>query len=96
MKYDIAPEGNIALIVDDEGYTIAQVTTPKNSTAHSDLEANLILFTAAPKMLKALQEIQHTIATAKGYVDFAKAWAIAYAAIIDATHTNGGTDATDV
>ena len=55
-RYDT--NGTQALIVDEEGYTVAHIITLENSTAHKDLERNARLMAAAPELLAALDMIQ--------------------------------------
>lgn len=50
----LGTEGTIAMIVDEDGYSIARVTVTENSTAHHALQANLRLMTASPDLLDAL------------------------------------------
>lgn len=46
---------NQALIVDSQGFTVVELNTLENSTAHSALADNARLIAAAPDLLTALQ-----------------------------------------
>jgi hypothetical protein len=56
--YDISPDRRQALIIDDEGYTVAEIA------GHTDMTETVELMTAAPDMLKALTR---TLDIAIGY-----------------------------
>lgn len=45
---------NQALIVDSQGFTVVELSTLENSTAHSVLADNARLIAAAPDLLEAL------------------------------------------
>ena len=47
--------GTVALIVESDGTTVAQLSTGLNTTAHSHLDANARLIAAAPDLLEALR-----------------------------------------
>ena len=55
--YDINPKAPEALIVDFDGYTVAHLSAPENSTAASDLRDNAQLIAAAPNLLLALKQM---------------------------------------
>jgi len=55
--YDINPKAPEAIIVDFEGYTILELSALENSTAANDLEANVRLIAAAPKLLLTLRQM---------------------------------------
>lgn len=55
-QYVTSPDGLRATIVDDQGYTIADLSVPANTTAAKAFPDTLRLMTAAPELLTALQE----------------------------------------
>lgn len=77
----LGTEGTVAMIVDEDGYSIAQVTVLENSTAHHALQANLRLMTAAPDLLAALQTVMAGVAGCQREPQ----WEAARAAIARAT-----------
>lgn len=48
---------NQALIVDSQGFTVVELNTLENSTAHSALADNARLIAAAPDLLMALENL---------------------------------------
>lgn len=48
-------QDNQALIVDTQGFTVVELSTLENSTAHSALADNARLIAAAPDLLAALK-----------------------------------------
>lgn len=48
---------NQALIVDSQGFTVVELSTLENSTAHSALADNARLIAAAPDLLMALENL---------------------------------------
>lgn len=80
----LGTEGTIAMIVDEDGYSIARVEALENSTAHHALQANLRLMTAAPDLLDALQAIMAGVAGCQREPQ----WEAARAAIKRATGGN--------
>lgn len=48
---------NQALIVDNQGFTVVELSTLENSTAHSSIADNARLIAAAPDLLTALQDL---------------------------------------
>ena len=53
--YDISPDRSRALIVDDEGFTVAEIA------GHTDMTETVELMTAAPDMLNALQQAREVL-----------------------------------
>jgi hypothetical protein len=53
--YDISPDRRQALIIDDEGYTVAEIA------GHTDMTETVELMTAAPDMLAALQRAREVL-----------------------------------
>ena len=53
--YDISPNRRQALIIDDEGYTVAEIA------GHTDMTETVELMTAAPDMLAALQQAREVL-----------------------------------
>ena len=53
--YDINPDRRQALIIDDEGYTVAEIA------GHTDMTETVELMTAAPDMLAALQRVREVL-----------------------------------
>ena len=53
--YDISPDRSRALIVDDEGFTVAEIA------GHTDMTETVELMTAAPVMLAALQRAREVL-----------------------------------
>jgi len=53
--YDISPDRSRALIVDDEGFTVAEIA------GHTDMTETVELMTAAPDMLAALQRAREVL-----------------------------------
>jgi hypothetical protein len=53
--YDISPDRRQALIIDDEGYTVAEIA------GHTDMTETVELMTAAPDMLAALQRVREVL-----------------------------------
>ena len=49
--------GTVAFIVETDGATIAKISVPHHSTAHSALAANVRLMTNAPALLESLQDM---------------------------------------
>lgn len=48
--------GTAAYIVESDGTTVAKLTVPQNSTAHSSFAANARLIASAPALLDALRK----------------------------------------
>jgi len=53
--YDISPDRRQALIIDDEGFTVAEIA------GHTDMTETVELMTAAPDMLAALQRVREVL-----------------------------------
>lgn len=53
--YDISPDRRQALIIDDEGFTVAEIA------GHTDMTETVELMTAAPDMLAALQRTREVL-----------------------------------
>jgi len=53
--YDISPDRRQALIIDDDGFTVAEIA------GHTDITENVELMTAAPDMLAALQRAREVL-----------------------------------
>ena len=47
--------GTVAFIVESDSTTVAKLSVTENTTAHSRLEANVRLLSAAPDLLEALR-----------------------------------------
>lgn len=80
--YGISPDRRQALIVDDEGFTVAEIA------GHTDMTETVELMTAAPDMLDALQQARDVLLWNLG--DDARidaAFAAVSAAIHKATYT---------
>ena len=53
--YDLNPDRSRALIVDDEGFTVAEIA------GHTDMTETVELMTAAPDMLDALKQARDVL-----------------------------------
>jgi hypothetical protein len=83
--YDLSPDATRAAIVDREGYTVADVSAPFNSTAAADLERTAHLMASAPLMFDALRALTDAV---KQYAPLHQDWpeyCAAHAAIVSAT-----------
>lgn len=78
--YDISPDRRQALIVDDEGFTVAEIA------GHTDMTETVELMTAAPDLLDALQRLMRHIPS-HGGASFSDDLSKARAAITKATYT---------
>jgi acyl-CoA reductase-like NAD-dependent aldehyde dehydrogenase len=54
-QYDLFPNQRQAVIVDREGYTVADVSAPAHTTAATNFPDTLAMMTAAPALLAALR-----------------------------------------
>jgi hypothetical protein len=61
LQYAMIVGGTTAFIMEDDGTTVAEISTVENSTGHSQLEANVRLFAAAPDLLEALNRVMSWI-----------------------------------
>lgn len=57
-QYVTSPDGLRATIVDDQGYTIADLSVPANTTAAQAFPETLRTIVNAPRMLEALRAIE--------------------------------------
>lgn len=82
-QYVISPDSSLALIVEADGTTVVVISVPENSTAHSDLEANVRLMAATPNMKEVLKTItemnpydtssmEYVVSLAKGAIESLK------------------------
>ena len=56
--------GTVAFILESDGTTVAKLSVTENTTAHSRLEANVRLLSAAPDLLEALQGLLNALPSA--------------------------------
>ncbi|TBR75777.1 MAG: hypothetical protein EPN64_11070 [Burkholderiaceae bacterium] len=62
LEYQIlGKSGSEALIVEEDGSTVAYVSALENSTAHSCLEANVRLFAMAGNLLDELVALERSV-----------------------------------
>jgi hypothetical protein len=60
-QYDLFPNQRQAVIVDREGYTVADVSAPAHTTAATNFPDTLAMMTAAPVMLDALRALTDAV-----------------------------------
>ncbi|TAL65836.1 MAG: hypothetical protein EPN79_11845 [Burkholderiaceae bacterium] len=61
----LGTDGSQALIVEEDGTTVAYLSASQNSTAHASLEANVRLFAMANVLLDELTSLEKAIREAK-------------------------------
>jgi len=76
-QYDLFPNRRQAVIVDHEGFTVADVSAPAHTTAATNFADTLAMMTAAPVMLAALRALTDAMATvarpAEGWPEYSQA-----------------------